>query len=298
MAKCVKVTFPLTQPYNLGDTLFSGQAFRWSLENPSDPKVNYQGIIYGRRVSLIQEQQTIIAKITLERTDPISETDLRDLVGSYLRIDDDLESFYARSAADEYLQSSIDQYKGLHLLRQEPWECLVTFICSANNNIPRIRLLVDRISKACGKAITDSQGTYYSFPPPGEIAMLGESGLRELGLGFRAKYVNHAAQAISRGEINLENLRESEYEETYQSLISLYGVGDKVANCVMLFSLDQDNSFPVDVWIRRVLREKYVPNGEAVPEAQLRIWAQNKFGIDSGYVNQYLFQRRRLERKT
>ena len=183
-------------------------------------------------------------------------------------------------------------------MRQEPWECLVTFICSANNNIPRIRLLVDRISKACGKAITDSQGTYYSFPPPREIAMLGESGLRELGLGFRAKYVNHAAQAISRGEINLENLRESEYEETYQSLISLYGVGDKVANCVMLFSLDQDNSFPVDVWIRRVLREKYVPNGEAVPEAQLRIWAQNKFGIDSGYVNQYLFQRRRLERKT
>jgi len=260
-----------------------------------DEKSIYEGIIYGRRITLCQEKMDILVTGYPTPENPLSESELRGLIHSYLRADDDLEGFYKRTASDEYLQSSIKTYRGLHLLRQEPWECLVAFICSANNNIPRIRLLMDRISAACGLVINDTKGAYNAFPDAESIAFLGESGLRDLGLGFRAKYVNHAAHIVSQQQLNLKELIGSPYLETYESLISIRGVGDKVANCVMLFSLDQDNSFPVDVWIRRVLREEYVPKEETVRDVGLREWAQKKFGMDSGYVNQYLFQKRRLE---
>ena len=295
MATELRLKLPLEQPYNLAETLYSGQAFRWSTIQSLDEKSIYEGIIYGRRITLCQEKKNILVTGYPTRENPLSESELRGLINSYLRINDDLEGFYKRTASDEYLQSSIKTYRGLHLLKQEPWECLVAFICSANNNIPRIRLLMDRISAACGPVINDTKGPYNSFPDAKSIALLGESGLRDLGLGFRAKYVNHAAQIISQQQLNLKKLIGSPYLETYESLISIRGVGDKVANCVMLFSLDQDNSFPVDVWIRRVLREEYVPKEETVRDVGLREWAQKKFGMDSGYVNQYLFQKRRLE---
>lgn len=291
------LTLSLEQPYSLAETLYSGQAFRWSSVQCLDGQFIYEGIIHGRRISMRQEKNKIVVTAYPTPGNPIDESDLGDLIRSYLRIDDDLEGFYKRSASDKYLHSSINTYKGLHLLRQEPWECLVAFICSANNNIPRIRLLMDRISTTCGPVFTDVKGPYNAFPDPESIALLGETGLRDLGLGFRAKYVDHAANIVSSQEVDLENLRGSPYLEIYESLISIRGVGDKVANCVMLFSLDQDNSFPVDVWIRRVLREKYVPQDEIVRDVGLREWAQEKFGMDSGYVNQYLFQKRRLETK-
>ena len=295
MATELSLSLALEQPYNLAETLYSGQAFRWSTIKSLDEKSIYEGIIYGRRITLCQEKMNILVTGYPTPQNPLSETELRGLIHSYLRTDDDLEGFYKRTASDEYLQSSIKTYRGLHLLRQEPWECLVAFICSANNNIPRIRLLMDRISAACGLVINDTKGAYNAFPEAEAIAFLGESGLRDLGLGFRAKYVNHAAHIVSHQQLNLKELIGSPYLKTYESLISIRGVGDKVANCVMLFSLDQDNSFPVDVWIRRVLREEYVPKKETVRDVGLREWAQKKFGMDSGYVNQYLFQKRRLE---
>jgi N-glycosylase/DNA lyase len=184
----------------------------------------------------------------------------------------------------------------MRVLRQEPWECLVSFICSANNNIPRITRNVGDIASAFGPPILDGASGPSAFPTAEQLAEAGETALRKLGLGFRAKYVAAAAERVAQSRIDLYGLREASYQDALDALVELAGVGDKIANCVLLFSLDKLEAFPVDVWIDRALRDWYfTPNGETVPRVRMRAWAQKRFGRYAGYANQYLFHQRRLE---
>ena len=276
--------------YDLIETLYSGQAFRWSPLNRGGDDVNawHEAIIGDQRIRLRQIEDEIQVE------EQGSTTTNFGLISKYLRLEDNLSEIYSDLCTDKYLQKAITQYQGLRILRQEPWECLITFICSANNNIPRIRNIVGRLCETLGTVKIDESGSYHCFPTSLQINEVGEEGLRELGLGFRAKYVSAASRLDLEGAINVNELRGQKYEFILAELLKIPGVGDKVANCVMLFSLDQLNAFPVDVWVKRVLRENYFEDLESIPDTKLREWAQTYFGRYSGYANQYLFHNRRL----
>ena len=197
-------------PYALAETLYSGQAFRW--DPIQDGKV-HEGILDGVRVRLSQKDEGI--EYSSESGDSFNER----FIKKYLRIEDDLPRIYSQLSSDTYFTQAKDLYEGLHILRQDPWECLVTFICSANNNIPRIKSLVKGMSESCGERIQDQFGYFYSFPEPVSISELGELGLREIGLGFRAKYVAKVADTIVRDEIDLKSFRFLEYQEALTELL-------------------------------------------------------------------------------
>lgn len=287
-----KTSITLSNPYDLSETLYSGQAFRWEPFKDQHQKVWHEGVVDSIRIRIRQEGDTLISNFHPRLEVPSESTTFLE---SYLRISDNMSDVYRSMPEDVYLEQAVKQFPGLHILRQDPWECLVTFICSANNNIPRIRQLVNRICTSVGRRVEDNWGHFFAFPTASELSSFGEQNLRKLGLGFRAKYVAKAAVMESEGEIRIAELRGKSYEEVLNHLIKIPGVGDKVANCVMLFSLDFLNAFPVDVWVRRVLRESYLDQNGKLPDSRIRVWAQEYFGEYAGYVNQYLFHKRRLD---
>ncbi len=275
-------------PLDLGATLESGQAFRWSRQEGDDGW--FRGIVFGNEVRLRQAPAGVEFTST-----PGPDERVAPLIRDYLRVDDDLPVIYSLLEKDDQVKGGIERYRGMRVLRQEPWECLVSFICSANNNIPRITRNVEDMASAFGSPILEGTSDSNAFPTTEQLADAGESALRELGLGFRAKYVAAAAERVAHAQIDLFSLREASYQEALDALIELPGVGDKIANCVLLFSLNKLEAFPVDVWIDRALREWYFePNGETVPRNRMRTWAQARFGRYAGYANQYLFHDRRL----
>ena len=281
------VLIDLAGPLDLAATLESGQAFRWTRREDTW----FQGIVFGNQVRLRQAPGGVECT-----SEPGPDGVVAPLIRDYLRLDDDLPEIYSVLERDDRIGVGIDRLRGMRVLRQEPWECLVSFICSANNNIPRITRNVGDIASAFGSPILDGTSGPNAFPSAEQLAEAGEPALRELGLGFRAKYVASAAERVSQSQIDLYSLRETSYQEALDALVELPGVGDKIANCVLLFSLDKLEAFPVDVWIDRALRDWYfAPNGETVPRARMRAWAQARFGRYAGYANQYLFHQRRLQ---
>ena len=285
---------PVVGPLDLTATLESGQTFRWRREDASEavPDPWYRGVVFANEVRMRR-----VAEGVEFYCSPDDERTIAPLLRDYLRLDDDVDAIYRSIGADDRVQSAIDRYRGLRIVRQEPWECLVSFICSANSNIPRIMANVESIADELGRPLGLGTPVPKSFPTPHELAAAGEQRLRRLGLGFRAKYVAATATLIAEGRTDLMALREATYHEALEALTALPGVGDKVANCVMLFSLDKLDAFPVDVWVHRALEEWYL-NGtrpEKVRKKDMRAWAQRRFGAYAGYANQYLFHSRRLQ---
>ena len=283
------VTIELNGPLDLAASLESGQAFRWRRVEAEGGEC-FEGVVFGNLVRIRQSGRTLELD-----SFPDPAVEIRPLIQDYLCVGHDLEAIYEELGSDSRVATAIAAYPGLRIQRQEPWECLTSFICSANNNIARISQNVESIADAFGDPIPGSQRR--TFPSPAVVADAGESALRELGLGFRAKYLTPAARKVAEGAIDLYALREMEYADAALTIIELAGVGDKVANCVMLFSLDKLEAFPVDVWIDRALREWYFADreGKALPRTRMREWAQAHFGQYAGYANQYLFHSRRLQ---
>ena len=286
MAVARSLTISVPQPLDLVTTLDSGQAFRWR----HDGGWSY-GVIQGNLVGLMQDGPRLEVRTSLSSGDE-AEAIVRD----YLRLDDDLEAICAAINTDSQMAWSLERYPGLRVLRQDPWECLVAFICSANSNIPRIRWTMNNIAREYGEAIEMDGQTHHRFPSPEALAAAGETNLRALRMGFRAKYVAEAAERVAAGEVKLWPLRETSYEDAKAVLMSLIGVGEKVADCVLLFSLDKMSAFPIDRWIRRAMEEWYL-NGAKLNYKNGRIWSVERWGEYAGYANQYLFQLKRLEDK-
>ena len=186
------------------------------------------------------------------------------------RIDPDLDPFLYRASEEE---------KGIRILRQDPWEMLVTFIISQNRNIPAIKRSVELLSERCGDKRTDLRGeTYYGFPSPEALAGLSGQDLTDCRLGYRCRYVHEAALAVLEGRIDLEGLKEADEEETMAALTGLLGVGIKVASCVSLFGLHHTDAFPIDVWVRRILEREY-PAG----------YPYERYSPYNGIFQQYMF---------
>ena len=274
--------------YDLESTLYSGQSFLW---NPilSDNLQAHEIVLDETRFRVQQLSDKVDAIYPLNLTQNQSL-----ILQNHLRVDDDLGDIYQSIESDKYLLSSFKKFEGLHLLRQDPWECLVTFICSSNNNMKRIKLMLNKLINSFDNTHTDSLGEYKTFPTPDQIIEAGEEHLRSLGFGYRAKYIFETSRIIFNENIDLLKLRSQNYDDNLEQLTMFPGVGDKVANCVMLFSLDNLNAFPVDVWINRVLREIYLNDSKnKIADSRLRSHFQAYFGEYSGYINHYLFHSRR-----
>ena len=290
---------PFETSYDLRSTLCGGQAFRWRDEGDGW----FCGVIFGNVVRMRRVDGGI------EFVSAPDDESLAPLVRDYLRVDDDMDEVYAALSEDEHLADAVKRHRGLRVLRQEPWECLASFILSANNSIPNITNGVEKMSANYGRSLPHlREGARNLFPTPDELVAAGEQALRDLKIGFRAPNVIAAAERIADGEgLDLYSLREADYDDVLAELVKLRGVADKVANCVMLFSLDKPQAFPVDTHIEQAMRSWY-PDAP-VPSAlnskgnknsstdkqkrEMRQWAWERYGEHAGYANQYMFHHKR-----
>ena len=205
---------------------------------------------------------------------------------SYLDLDENYSSIRGRidRESDPYLYEAAESGRGIRILRQDPWEMLISFIISQNKNIPAIMSSIEKLCELCGEQKTDSRGEiYHAFPTPEALATVPEEALRSCSLGYRCPYIHEAAVRVSSGEFDIEALLDTDEETTISELTSLLGVGPKVANCVSLFGLHHIDAFPKDVWIKRVLAEHY-PDG----------YPFKKYSPYNGIYQQYMFYGARI----
>lgn len=216
---------------------------------------------------------------------------------SMFRLDDDAISIFAEISKDELLGRLVKSYRGLRLMRQEPEQCLFSFVCASNTNIPMIRRMLHALAKKFGKKVKVDGKEFWTFPQARAIQRATEGDLRACGLGYRARALKAVAHAITSGSVDLESLKKAPYEEARQELLKVYGVGPKIADCVLLFSLEKLEAFPIDVWIARALSSHYswIPGqkfGEKLTARQyeaLSDSARQHFGRHAGYAQQYLY---------
>ena len=273
----------IDRPLDLASTLLSGQAFRWRREGPW-----FMGVVFDNSVKMRPAEGGVELV-----SSPDDERALEPLMRDYLGLDSDLDSIYSSFAQDERLTTATRRHAGMRVLRQDPWECLISFICSSASNIKRITGNVESICSAFGRPIRTDGQVRHTFPSPRALSAAEPGALRELGLGYRAEYIAATARSVAAGEVDLMSLREDSYDDALEALVGLDGVGDKVANCVLLFALDKLDAFPVDVWIERALSEWYM-SGRKLSRRDMRLWARDHFGPYAGYANHYLFHDRRL----
>lgn len=237
----------------------------------------YEGVAYGKYLRVCKNEN----EVTLF---PCAERDFEGIWKHYFDLDRDYGALF-RECGDEALQKGRRFGCGLRVLNQQPFETLVSFIISANNNLKRIRGIVAKLCERCGEPFEAEGKTRYRFPEPAALAALGTEPLAECGSGYRAPYIKGAAQMVADG-FSLEALRRLPYAEAKKELQALPGVGPKVADCVLLFSLGFYDAFPADVWIKRVMRDHYGFTGN---DRQIYAFAREKFGECAGIAQQYLF---------
>ncbi|HEX3718222.1 MAG TPA: DNA glycosylase [Verrucomicrobiae bacterium] len=263
--------------YDLAVTLGSGQAFRWRQNDNA-----WEGIIGARWVRLRQDGDRIHA----EAAAPGDWQWLRH----FLQLDVQLPEILATFPEDEPMRAAIAFCSGLRLLRQDPWECVASFICSSTKQIVQIQQIIALLSQRFGDLlpVPEGVGPAYCFPSIARIAEASEAELRECKLGFRAPYLSSTSRALAVGKLDLSRLGGLPLDEARAALLNLPGVGAKIADCVLLFAYGFPRAFPVDVWIARALRQLYFPNRRPKPPRLLR-FIQTYFGPHSGYAQQYLF---------
>jgi N-glycosylase/DNA lyase len=303
--------------YDLAATLDSGQAFRWQPRGDS-----WLGVIGRCRVRLTPMRDGIRA----ETAGPVADWQwLRD----YLQTDVDLDAVLKTFPDDAPMRNAVAACRGLRILRQDPWECLASFILSSTKQIVQIQQIVTLLCERFGDPVSlssqkggegrgeaadyfetqipsprpsprlggarEENGLGFAFPPAERIARATETELRACKMGFRAPHLLAAARQIADGKLNLERLRHLTLAEARGELMKLRGVGRKIADCVLLFAYGFDGAFPVDVWVERVLREFYFPR-RRVSAKRLQHFAATHFGPHAGYAQQYLFHYMRTKR--
>jgi N-glycosylase/DNA lyase len=206
-----------------------------------------------------------------------------------LRLDDDLTAILDATPDDPLLERAYDAYEGMHLVRDPPFACLVSFICSAQMRVSRIHGMQDRLAREYGTAVEFDGGTYHAFPTPDQLATATEGDLRDLSLGYRAPYVVRTAEMVATGEAHPDAARDREYEAAREYLTRFVGVGEKVADCVLLFALDFLEAVPLDTWIRTAIADHY-PDCERGGYAETSRAIRERFGGEyAGYAQTYVF---------
>lgn len=265
--------------YDLDATLLSGQAFGWERN-----VAGWRGVVAGKWVEVRGEVTGLRARTVVAPGD-------WSWFHSFFQTGVNLEAVLAAfPQADVHLTDAVNKCRGLRLLRQEPWECLASFILSSTKQIVQIRQIVRLLRERFGSPVVVPRGhaPEFAFPTASQLAVVSEADLRSCKMGFRAPYLLVAARRVAAGEIDLIAIKQMELRRARQELLRFDGVGEKIADCVLLFAYGFPAAFPVDVWVRRVLVDCYF-RGRSVQAPRLRRFIGKHFGAEAGYAQQYLF---------
>ena len=265
------------QDFDLAKTLDSGQVFHWEKCD-----AGFAGTI-GNKPACVKQRgnELFVIGPSMQK------------VRRYFALDHPLAEICASFPDDPVMNAARVYCHGLRIIRQPKWECLATFICSSMKQVAHIRQISRALRKRFGSAKQVVDLVAYTFPSARRLGESSEKELRECALGYRAKNLLATARLVASGEVNLENWSKLSDVELREKLCELPGVGAKVANCVMLFAYERLGAFPIDVWIERVLKEKYFPRKRKVTPQRLRALSESYFGPHGGYAQQYLFHHAR-----
>jgi N-glycosylase/DNA lyase len=274
--------------FDLEKTLDSGQVFHW--ENVGDGFVGEIGDL-----AVYVEKQRDVLKVRYGATPTRSpRRALPGIVGRYFALDHPLAEICDSFPKDPAMNAARDFCSGLRIIRQPKWECLATFICSSMKQVAHIRQISMALRKRFGEQQRIGNQLVYSFPAAERVAQASGKELLECKLGYRAKNLRATARLVSSGECNLEAWSALADGDLRKNLCQLPGVGPKIANCVMLFAYERLRAFPIDVWIERVLRQRYFPRRKKMTAQRLREFSETYFGEHGGYAQQYLFHHARI----
>lgn len=273
--------------FELRDIFECGQCFRWNAKDDG----SYTGVIKNGVINVKKINNDVIFE-------GICNGNIADICRDYFDLNRDYNKIKTTlSNVDEYLKESIEYGSGIRILNQDLWEMIISFIISANNNIPRIKGIIEKMSQKYGNKIVWKGKDYYIFPTIKQLSSASKDDLRALGMGFRDTYIFNTTNTIASGNIKLEELHnEKDTSKVREKLLTLSGVGPKVADCILLFStLKRFDVFPIDVWVRRVMNDLYIKNEDEtkVSKKEIEKLAKEKYGDLEGIAQQYLFYWRR-----
>lgn len=280
------------RPFDLEGSLRCGQVFRWELRREF-----WYGVVDGRVWKVRQIGDVLEYENAEEKK-----------VQGYFGLKDDLPRILEEIGKDECSRRAVKAFRGLRILRQDPWECLISYICATCKSIPAIKRMLDELSMKFGGKIMFEGQEFYAFPTAEKLAKASMSMLTDCGLGYRAKYLKETAKIVHEKILDFGRLRETDYAEAKKELLNLPGVGPKVADCVLLFSLGKTEAFPVDVWVKRVILRHYAKHfpekfitritEEKSPSnseySRLSLFGRTYFGKHAGYAQEYLYHYERM----
>ena len=275
------------ESFELRDIFECGQCFRWNKQEDG----SYTGVFKNNVLNVKKNKDEIIFE-------GICENDIQQTVKNYYDLNRNYEKIKEQlSKIDQNMKKSIEYGNGIRILNQDLWETIISFIISANNNIPRIKGIIERLSEKYGDEIKYKGNKYYTFPTPEQLKNVTVEEYRKLGLGFRDIRLYETTKMILNKQVDIENMKNNPNTiEVREELLKLSGVGPKVADCILLFSdLKRFEVFPIDVWVRRVMNDLYIKNEDEtkVNKKQIEKIANEKFGDLAGLAQQYLFYWRR-----
>ncbi|CDC06508.1 3-methyladenine DNA glycosylase [Clostridium sp. CAG:343] len=273
--------------FELRDIFECGQCFRWNKQEDG----SYTGVFKNNVLNVKKNKDEIIFE-------GICENEIQQTVKNYFDLNRNYEKIKEQlSKIDQNMKKSIEYGNGIRILNQDLWETIISFIISANNNIPRIKGIIERLSEKYGDEIKYKGNKYYTFPTPEQLKNVTVEEYRKLGLGFRDIRLYETTKMILNKQVDIENMKNNPNTiEVREELLKLSGVGPKVADCILLFSdLKRFEVFPIDVWVRRVMNDLYIKNEDEtkVNKKQIEKIANEKFGDLAGLAQQYLFYWRR-----
>jgi len=265
---------------NVENSINSGQVFLWKKNGNYWYGINGQDVLRIDKNGVIKSYQNL-------KTD-------------FFRKNDNLDDIIKSISKDKTVRKAVKKYTGLRILKQDPFQCLISFIVSSNSNIQKIKTSLEKISKKFGIKVEFQNQEFFLFPNPKKLAKASINEIKNCGVGYRAKFIKEAANMIFSKEIDFESLKKSNYFEAKKSICSIPGVGNKVADCIMLFSLNKLESFPLDRWMIRILEKYYFDEfnlkTKTITEKQYEILHEkivNHFGPYAGYAQQFLFKMER-----
>ena len=262
--------------FNITHIFECGQCFRWNREEDG----SYTGVVKNKVINVLQQKNTVEFNNI--------NTDDYDIIKNYFDFDTDYETIKNTLNTDEIMAEAIKFGEGIRILNQEEWETMISFMISANNRIPMIKKVIENLSVSFGDYIGNYRGKeYFSFPTAERLSAAPVERILECKAGFRAPRIKEAATRFLYEKDKIYNIKNMSYNEGLAYLKTYKGIGDKVANCILLFSMRHIDTFPVDVWVRRVMQTLYV--SKDTKDADIRKFAENKFGKYSGFAQQYLF---------
>jgi N-glycosylase/DNA lyase len=283
----MEITLEPLNPFNLDVTLCCGQAFRWFKRGGW-----WYGIV-GEKAFKIRQN---CGRLEFENVD-------ENFAKNYFGLNDNLPMIYRKICKDEHMENAIKTSKGLRIIRQEPWECLISYICATYKNIPAIMRMLEALSRKFGEEVRFDRMKFYTFPTRERIAKASVKELLECGIGYRAKYVHETAKIMCENDFDFKQLKEVSYERAKSELLRFPGVGCKVADCVLLFALEKFEAFPVDVWMRRAILKFYaqhfpidfvakLSSKSSLTSSEynaLNLFGRTYFGDYAGYAQEYLY---------